>query len=372
MAFVDTDLVRAHRRPEDEPRRHRAPRARRARSRARRGARRRAHAARQARPVGGRRELSAAARLIVPAERHRTEATMTIATHAAVAAADAIPPKTSPWPVFWVASVAAFLVSLDATMLYAAFGALRAGFPEASAADLSWVLNALHGGLCGDADPRRRPGRHAMAASACSCSASTLFIAASAACGLAGSVAWLIAARVLQAVGAALLTPASLSIVLAAFPQHKRALTVSLWGAVARLRGRGGPEPGLVRDRDRRLAVGVLHQPADRRLLAVARRHGCCRSRRARRARRRVDGVGMALLIVAVGAIALAIVEAESPRWTRTELAAVAATGVDRARRLRRLGDARARSAGRPRACSAIRPTARRTPPRCRSASRSR
>jgi len=48
----------------------------------------------------------------------------------------------SPWPVFWVASVAAFLVSLDSTMLYAAFGALRSGFPAATAADLSWVLNA--------------------------------------------------------------------------------------------------------------------------------------------------------------------------------------------------------------------------------------
>src|SRR4029078_11951480 len=48
----------------------------------------------------------------------------------------------SPWPVFWIASVAAFLVSLDATFLYAVCGALRAGFPGASAADLSWVLNA--------------------------------------------------------------------------------------------------------------------------------------------------------------------------------------------------------------------------------------
>src|SRR4030095_10740479 len=40
------------------------------------------------------------------------------------------------------------------------------------------------------------------------------------------------------------------------------------------------------------------------------------------------DGVGMALLVVAVGAIALAIVEADAPDWTRTEIAAVAATGV--------------------------------------------
>jgi MFS family permease len=50
--------------------------------------------------------------------------------------------RASPWPVFWIASVAAFLVSLDTTMLYSAFGALRAGFPAASAAEMSWVLNA--------------------------------------------------------------------------------------------------------------------------------------------------------------------------------------------------------------------------------------
>src|SRR6185369_13240335 len=66
---------------------------------------------------------------------------MSVATVPAIAIA-APDHKTSPWPVFWVASVAAFLVSLDSTMLYAAFGALRAGFPEASAAQMSWVLNA--------------------------------------------------------------------------------------------------------------------------------------------------------------------------------------------------------------------------------------
>jgi hypothetical protein len=69
---------------------------------------------------------------------------MTIATAPTASAptAAAHPPQASPWPVFWVASVAAFLVSLDSTMLYSAFGALRAGFPDASAAEMSWVLNA--------------------------------------------------------------------------------------------------------------------------------------------------------------------------------------------------------------------------------------
>jgi MFS family permease len=48
----------------------------------------------------------------------------------------------SPWPEFWVASIATFLVSLDTTMLFAAFDPLRHAFAKASAADLSWVLNA--------------------------------------------------------------------------------------------------------------------------------------------------------------------------------------------------------------------------------------
>ena len=48
----------------------------------------------------------------------------------------------SPWPVFWVASVATFLVALDTTMLFAAFDPLRQAFPQATTADLSWVLNA--------------------------------------------------------------------------------------------------------------------------------------------------------------------------------------------------------------------------------------
>ena len=82
---------------------------------------------------------------------------------------------------------------------------------------MSWVLNGYtvvyaamlipSGGLA-DAYGRKRMFLTGVA----------LFLAASAACGLAGGVGWLVAARVAQAVGAALLTPASLSIVLAAFP----------------------------------------------------------------------------------------------------------------------------------------------------------
>ena len=117
------------------------------------------------------------------------------------------PAARSPWPVFWVASIAVFLVSLDTTMLYAAFSALRSGFPQATAADMSWVLNAytvLYAAMLipagGLADTHGRKKVFMLGV--------TLFLAASAACGLASSVGWLITARAAQAIGAALPQPA--------------------------------------------------------------------------------------------------------------------------------------------------------------------
>jgi EmrB/QacA subfamily drug resistance transporter len=237
--------------------------------------------------------------------------------------ADAAP---SPWPVFWVACVAVFLVSLDTTMLFAAFGALRAGFPQASAADMSWVLNGYTvvyaamlipaGGL---ADTHGRKKIFMLGV--------TLFLAASAACGLAGSVGWLIAARVAQAIGAALLTPASLSIVLAAFPQHKRAVAVSLWGAVGGLAAAIGPSAGaFVVDTVGWPWAFYLNLP----LGALSLWRGAALLKEARRpeARRRIDIVGMLLMIVAVGAVALAIVQVDSPAWQHSELLIVAALGA--------------------------------------------
>ncbi len=233
---------------------------------------------------------------------------------------------SSPWPVFWVASIATFLVSLDTTMLFAAFDPLRHAFADASAADLSWVLNAYTvvyatmlipaGGLA-DTHGRKRIFLIGV----------VLFLAASAACGLAGSVGWLIAARVLQAFGAALLTPASLSIVLAAFPQTRRAVVVSLWGAVGGLAAAVGPSAGsFVIDTLGWSWAFYINLP----LGGLALWRGAALLTESTRAGefRRVDGVGMALLMLAVGAVTLAIVESEAPTWNRTELALLGATGL--------------------------------------------
>ncbi|MEY3124944.1 MAG: hypothetical protein RLZZ573_1464 [Pseudomonadota bacterium] len=244
---------------------------------------------------------------------------------AAPAVAPTPPATTSPWPVFWVASIATFLVSLDTTMLFAAFDPLRHAFPNATPADLSWVINAYTvvyatllipaGGLA-DTHGRKRIFLIGVA----------LFLAASAACGLAGNVGWLVTARVLQAIGAALLTPASLSIVLAAFAQSQRAVVVSLWGAVGGLAAAVGPSAGsVVIDHFGwpwafyiNLPIGGFALWRGAALLTESVKSG---------ERRRVDGVGMALLMLAVGAITLAIVKFDAPHWSGTELAVMGATG---------------------------------------------
>ncbi len=235
-------------------------------------------------------------------------------------------PTSSVWPVFWVASIASFLVSLDTTMLFAAFDALRRAFGDASAADLSWVLNAytvvyatmlIPAGGMADTYGRKRVFLFGV----------TLFLAASAACGLAPSVGWLIAARVLQAVGAALLTPASLSIVLAAFPQSRRAVVVSVWGAVGGLAAAVGPSAGsFVIDTFGwpwaffiNLPLGGFALWRGTSLLVESARPA---------ERRRVDGVGMALLMLAVATVTLAIVESDAPSWSRAELVQLVLTGL--------------------------------------------
>ena len=234
--------------------------------------------------------------------------------------------EASPWPVFWIASIAVFLVSLDSTMLYAAFGAIRASFVGATAADMSWVLNAYSvvyaallvpaGGLA-DTHGRKKVFMLGVA----------VFLVASALCGWAGSVGSLIAARVLQALGAALLTPASLSIVLAAFPQNKRAVVVSLWGAVGGVAAAVGPSLGsFVVD-----SVGwpwafYINLPLGGLSLWLGKRR--LQEARSARASSSPDVVGVALVTAAVGALTLAIVQSNSPAWSRAELTGVAAFGA--------------------------------------------
>lgn len=152
-----------------------------------------------------------------------------------------VPPRA--WRTLAWTSLAVFIAILDGTVLFVAFPSIGRSFPSVSAADLSWILNAytiVYGALLVPAGRiADRLGRRRVFLSGVA-----LFALASLAAGLAPSPAFIIAARIVQAIGGAMLTPSSLALVLAAFPRSKRSVAVSLWAAVGALAAAVGPSAG--------------------------------------------------------------------------------------------------------------------------------
>jgi EmrB/QacA subfamily drug resistance transporter len=217
------------------------------------------------------------------------------------------------WLVLLVTSLAVYMVFLDGTIANIAFPAIRRSFPSASLATLSWVLNAysivfasllLSSGRIADLVGRRRVFFLGL----------LVFCAGSAACGAAPTAGVLIGARAAQAIGASLMLPASLALVLAEFPPTMRATAVGVWGAVGAVAAASGPSlGGLIVDRvDWRwvfyvnLPIGIVAWLAGRRLLREARDES---------ATRWPDAVGVVLVTLAVGALSLGIVQGTDWGW---------------------------------------------------------
>ena len=142
-----------------------------------------------------------------------------------------------------IACAGAFLAFLDTTIVNIAFPDISESFEGAGRDALSWVLDGYFviiaallvpaGGLA-DRYGHKRIFLIGVAG----------FTAASLLCALAPTLETLIAARVLQGVGAALIAPASLAIVLDQFPPERRAAGVGLWGAAAAAAAATGPTLG--------------------------------------------------------------------------------------------------------------------------------
>src|SRR5580765_917371 len=147
------------------------------------------------------------------------------------------------WAGLAVVAAALFVTTLDAMVLYVAFGAIRRDFPDVSAAALSWILSGytivLAAGMIGAGRWADRLGRRRVFLAGMG-----VFTVASALCAAAPGVGVLVAARVLQGVGAAALTPASLALILEAFPKSRVPQAIALWGAAGALAAALGPTVG--------------------------------------------------------------------------------------------------------------------------------
>jgi EmrB/QacA subfamily drug resistance transporter len=148
-------------------------------------------------------------------------------------------------PAAWalaLTSVAFFMTALDALVVITALPAIHAGL-GGSVSTLEWTVNAytltLAAGIITAAALGDRLGRRRVYVAGL-----LLFTAASAACALAPTTGLLIGARAVQGLGAALITPLSLTILASSFPAERRATTVGIWGAIGGLAIAGGPLVG--------------------------------------------------------------------------------------------------------------------------------
>jgi EmrB/QacA subfamily drug resistance transporter len=140
------------------------------------------------------------------------------------------------WFALAVICVGQFMVILDVSIVNVALPSIQRGL-HFSEQNLLWVLNAyalmfggflMLGGRVADKVGRRRVFVTGV----------VLFTVASLFCGLATSTGWLITARAVQGLGAAILSPAALSILTVTFEEgRERNTALSIWGAIA---GAGG------------------------------------------------------------------------------------------------------------------------------------
>ncbi len=236
------------------------------------------------------------------------------------------PVNRSPSAVLASTSLAVFAVLLDTTILFVAFPSIRADFSSVSPSTLSWVLNSytivfaallIPAGRLADRIGRRRTFLTAV----------VIFTTASMLCGLAPTVGLLVAARVLQAVGAAALVPASLALILQTFPRERVPVAVAIWGAVGAVAAAAGPTLGalVVEHLGWRwaffinLPVGIVSITLGRRVLPEGRESTPGRL---------PDPIGVVLLAAGMALLAFAIVKTDDWGWASTTFAATVAVSA--------------------------------------------
>jgi EmrB/QacA subfamily drug resistance transporter len=214
--------------------------------------------------------------------------------------------------VVGVLSLAVFMSSLDLFIVNLAFPYIGREYAGTSLGALSWVLNGYTIVFAAVLVPAGRwadrVGRLRLFLAGL-----VIFTLGSLLCGLAPGVPELIGARLIQAGGAGLMVPASLSLLLAAVPAPARARAIGTWSAIAALGAALGPVIGgsLVQLSWRwvfwiNLPVGVAAVLLARRVVPESKDD---------HVRGRPDVIGAGLLAASVGLIALALVKAPGWGW---------------------------------------------------------
>ncbi len=151
-------------------------------------------------------------------------------------------PESRKWWTLAAVAVGLFMIMLDNTVVNVALPSIQRSL-HMSISELEWIVTAyaltfasfmLTGGKLADLIGRRRIFVIGL----------VIFTASSFVCGIAPTSGWLIGARAVQGIGAALMNPATLSIITATFPPRQRGLAIGIWAGVSAMALAIGPLVG--------------------------------------------------------------------------------------------------------------------------------
>ncbi|HEY1451316.1 MAG TPA: MFS transporter [Solirubrobacteraceae bacterium] len=232
------------------------------------------------------------------------------------------------WWALGAMCFALFMIMLDNTVVNVALPSIQRSL-NASTSSLEWTVNAytlsfavllVTGGRLGDLFGRRKVFLAGV----------VIFASASAAIGFSPSDTWLVAWRAVQGMGAALMMPATLSIITNAFPPEERGKAIGTWAGVSAMALAIGPVVGgfLVESVSWQ-SIFFLNVPVAVGAVVIA--LFAVRESRDETVERSVDIPGVLTLTTGLAALVLALVEGNSWGWgSGLELAmfALAAVGL--------------------------------------------
>src|SRR5712691_1248678 len=229
-------------------------------------------------------------------------------------------PEFRKWWTLAAVTFGLFMIMLDNTVVNVALPSIQKDL-KIGVSELEWVVNGyavtfavlmLTGGKLADLLGRRRIFVVGLA----------IFTASSLACGLANSAGLLIGARVIQGVGAALMNPATLSIITATFPPRQRGTAIGIWAGVSAMALAIGPlVGGLLTEKISWGWIFFVNVPVG--VVGIVTARLVIQESRDTSREQRLDLPGLLTSAIALFALTYALIEANSYGWTSARILAL-------------------------------------------------
>jgi EmrB/QacA subfamily drug resistance transporter len=234
-------------------------------------------------------------------------------------------PENRKWLTLGAVAFGLFMIMLDNTIVNVALPSIQRDL-GIGISELEWVFNGyaltfgvlmLTGGKLADLLGRRLIFIVGLA----------IFTGSSLACGLANGPELLIGARIVQGVGAALMNPATLSIITATFPPRQRGMAIGIWAGVAALALAIGPlVGGLITEHISWNWIFFINIPVG--VLAIVVTRLVVDESRDTSAVQRLDLPGLLASAVGLFALTYALIEANTYGWTSGRILGLFAVAV--------------------------------------------